>query len=235
MVKYVRDTLHGFGQRPHYEGSELDAMFEKIVVDFLNKKYGKVEFPISTEDITTIIEQDVSDLDQYADLSSYGAGVEGVTEFHRNGKPRVAISEDAHKYENRLRTTLTHEYGHVRLHSYLFGMEDRQLALGPGRKANAIYCKRDTILSTGKTDWMEWQAGYACGAVLMPRSHVMRRVGGLQQKLGIYGPISAASPNGQTLIQSVVQDFVVSQEAARVRLSVLGILGTESAVRSLFS
>jgi hypothetical protein len=34
-----------------------------------------------------------------------------VTEFPRNGKPRVSISETVHRYENRLRTTLTHEYG----------------------------------------------------------------------------------------------------------------------------
>jgi hypothetical protein len=42
-VRYVRDTLHGFRERPHYEPVELDGMFEKIVVDFLKKKYGKME------------------------------------------------------------------------------------------------------------------------------------------------------------------------------------------------
>ena len=68
-------------------------MFEKIVVDFLRQKHGKARFPITTEDITVLIEQKVSDLDQYADLSAYGANVEGVTEFSRHGKPKVLISE----------------------------------------------------------------------------------------------------------------------------------------------
>jgi hypothetical protein len=105
-MRYVRDTLHGFSERPHYEPAELDAMFEKIVVDFLRKKYGKAEFPIKTDDITTLIEQAVSDLDQYADLAPYGAGVEGVTEFARAGKPKVMISNDVHRFENRLRTNV---------------------------------------------------------------------------------------------------------------------------------
>lgn len=89
-MKYVRDTLHGFRERPHYEPAELDSMFEKIVVDFLRQKHGKAEFPITTEDITVLIERDVSDLDQYADLTSYGSNVEGVTEFVRSGTPKVS-------------------------------------------------------------------------------------------------------------------------------------------------
>ena len=46
-MKYVRDNLHGFRERPHYDPAELDGMFEKIVADFLRQKYGKVEFPIT--------------------------------------------------------------------------------------------------------------------------------------------------------------------------------------------
>jgi hypothetical protein len=133
-VRYVRDTLHGFRERPHYDPAELDTMFEKIVVDFLRQKHGKATFPLTTEDITVLIEQKVSDLDQYADLSAYGANVEGVTEFSRHGKPKVLISESVHRYENRLRTTLTHEYGHVELHAYLFATEQRRLGLLPGQK-----------------------------------------------------------------------------------------------------
>jgi len=57
-------------ERPHYEPRELDSIFEKIVTDFLRKKYGKIEFPISTDDLTTLIEAHVADLDQYADCPS---------------------------------------------------------------------------------------------------------------------------------------------------------------------
>lgn len=100
MVRFVRDTMHGFSERPHYEPRELDSMFEKIVCDFLRKKHDKVEFPIDTEDLKTIIEADVRDLDQFADLSKYGPNAEGVTEFFRDSKPKVLISTFAHKHEN---------------------------------------------------------------------------------------------------------------------------------------
>ena len=31
-------------------------------------------------------------------------------------------------------------------------------------------CKRDSIMNARETDWMEWQAGYVCRALLMPVS-----------------------------------------------------------------
>jgi Zn-dependent peptidase ImmA (M78 family) len=234
-VRYVRDTLHGFRERPHYDPAELDTMFERIVVDFLKQKHGKAAFPIVTEDITVLIERDVSDLDQYADLSSYGANVEGVTEFSRRGKPKVLISESVHRFENRLRTTLTHEYGHVVLHGYLFATEERKLGLLPGQKPSAIYCKRDDILGAKKVDWMEWQAGYACGAMLMPRTHVRNVVAEIQKARNIYGAVSPSTENGGALIEGVMDQFSVSRDAATVRLKILGYLGAESAIRSLFS
>jgi len=76
-MKYVQDRQHGFETRPHYEPAELDVMFERLVVGFLKEKYQDVRFPITTEDLKTLIERDVSDLEQYADLSRYGPGVEG--------------------------------------------------------------------------------------------------------------------------------------------------------------
>jgi Zn-dependent peptidase ImmA (M78 family) len=235
MVRFVRDTMHGFSERPHYEARELDSIFEKIVCDFLRKKYGKVEFPIDTEDLKTIIEADVRDLDQFADLSKYGPSVEGVTEFSRDSKPKVLISTFAHKHENRLRTTLTHEYGHVHLHGYMFALERTQtMQLGPNQKPDAIYCKRDTIVSARKVDWREWQAGYASGAMLMPKSHLMRVAGDIQKRQAIYGPVAANTPNGQCLIDAIVGGFTVSRDAARVRLSVLGLIGEPQGTASLF-
>lgn len=233
-MKYVRDTLHGFQERPHYEPSELDVMFERAVTAFLEKKYGVIDFPISTDDLTTLIEQEVSDLDQYADLTRYGVGVEGMTEFLRGKKPVVRISETVHKYENRLRTTLTHEYGHVVLHSFLFAMAERQLKLGANQKPNAIYCYRDNMVSARKVDWMEWQAGYASGAALMPKRYVTKRVGELQERFGMYGPVSATSQNGRKLIAAIVDSFQVSRDAAEVRLKILNFIGAEPVARSLF-
>ena len=235
MVKYVSDNKHGFSERPHYEPRELDTIFERIVSDFLRRKHGKVSFPLDTEDLKTMIEQDVSDLDQYADLTKYGAGVEGLTEFPRQGKPRVFISEKVHEQENRLRTTLTHEYGHVRLHGYLFAAEPAgRLNLGANQKSIAIYCKRDSMISAAKADWLEWQAGYACGAILMPRTHMVSAVSTFQRERGTYGATPADSKDGRAMIELVAAAFGVSRDAARVRLSILGFLGSKVAVGSLF-
>lgn len=234
MVKFVPDNMHGFGERPHYEPRELDGIFEKIVTDFLRKKHGEVVFPLTTDDLTTLVETHVADLDQYADLTGYGTNVEGATVFSRSGKPKVLISALVHKHENRLRTTIAHEFGHVHLHTYLFGLLDGQTKFGAG-KSTAIACRSDTIISAKKVDWREWQAGYASGAMLMPRTHLQRVVGDIQRRQNIFGAVAAASLNGQLLIDAVVKTFAVSRDAARVRLSVLNILGQETASNSLFS
>jgi hypothetical protein len=80
-MKYVRDQTGRFPERPHYESKELDALFEGIITKFLKSRHGKIEFPVTTDDLTVLIERDAKDLDIYADLTGYGAGVEGVTEF----------------------------------------------------------------------------------------------------------------------------------------------------------
>jgi hypothetical protein len=56
-------------------------MFERVVVEFLRGRHGEAKFPIATEELTVLIEKEVDDLDAYADLSGYGNGVEGLTEF----------------------------------------------------------------------------------------------------------------------------------------------------------
>ena len=239
-MKYVPDRTGRFSERPHYEAKELDVMFERVVVEFLKKRHGTIAFPFTTEDLTVLIEQDTEDLDVYADLSEYGAGVEGVTEFRIGKKPKVRISQTlttSDSHENRVRTTLTHEYGHVHLHTHLFQMQSPGLFDEPKKSAapNVIACKRDTMINAAQTDWMEWQAGYACGAILMPASYVRKVAADYQKNVGLYGATSATSEHGKKMIELIVEKFQVSHDAARVRLSVLGILGHAPAMASLLS
>ena len=232
MVKYVPDRTGRFFERPHYEPRELDTLCEQWLREFFSRARREIQFPIATDDLTLLIEQDVSDFDGFADLSRFGDGVEGVTEFLTGRKPRVAISarlaEDQNR-ENRYRTTLTHEYGHVRLHSYLFELEAprRDLADVGGRGERVQICKRETIVSAAKTDWMEWQAGYVCGALLMPKSRLARSLAKFQERNGTFGPVGAYTNNGRALIRETMESFQVSGEAAKVRLSRLGYLATE--------
>lgn len=238
-MREIPDNTGRFSRRPYYTEQELDRECELIITKFLKAHRGKVEYPVSTDDITTLIEQDASDLDLYADLTPYGTNVEGMTVFTPGRKPKVAISAEMandSSRENRLRTTLTHEYGHVHFHAYLWSLEPPSDGLLGGRGKNAaIYCKRDTMIEAPKVDWMEWQAGFVCGALLMPRSALQKLVAAYQEKRNGFGPIALGTHAAAALIERVSNDFQVSRDAARVRLTRMEILGKEDRGPSLFT
>jgi hypothetical protein len=239
MVRYVPDATKRFRERPYWLESELDQECERIVVDFLQHLHGRVGYPISTEDLKILIEEEARDLDQYADLSGYGRDVEGVTEFEPGRKPRVRIaallSEDERR-ENRLRTTLAHEYGHAKFHAALFDAEPLAadlFASGPP-EPEVVVCKRDGIVDAPKVDWMEWQAGHISGAVLMPITAARRAVIGIQERFAVFGPALVTSEAGAAMIRTIMETFQVSSDAARIRLLRLNVLGIHSAPPSLF-
>jgi Zn-dependent peptidase ImmA (M78 family) len=221
-MKWIRDNTSRFAQRPYYEQEELDNICEAVIQNFLQLRYGKVCYPIDTDDLTILIEQDTSDLDLYADLSSYGDDIEGVTEFLPDKKPQVLIAKELSEQdwrENRLRTSLTHEYGHVKLHSALWA--HGQLSLFSNNNKNPI-CKREQILGANKVDWLEWQAGYASGAFLMPITPLKTLTQEIYRKTNPLTVALVSSSVGRKLIQEVMSQFQVSEEAAKVRLLKLG-------------
>ena len=238
MVKYLPDKTGRFTQRPHYKPEQLDRECEDIITNFLTDRHGRVEFPVSTEDLTVLIEQSVEDLDQYADLSVYGTEVEGVTEFQAGRKPTVkiaAVLANDERRQNRLRTTLTHEFGHVRLHTYLWEFEplDADLLRQSPHPTKQI-CKRDNILDVRQSDWMEWQAGYVSGSLLMPATHVRRVISAYREEENLFGALGVNGRYGGVLIHRLQQQFQVSAEAARVRLLELRLLAHTDAGPSLF-
>ena len=210
--------------------NELDRECESTIVAFLTRKHREVRFPIETDDIQCLIERDVDDLDLFADLSPFGSSVEGLTEFRPGHKPRVKISSELAgdpRRRNRLRTTLTHEWGHVHFHAYLWDIEPPRVDLlnrAPDR--NRQICKRDTIIDANQSDWMEWQAGYVCGALLMPKTRVTATCAEYFEEQGLYGCATAGSHEAEVLITRVATLFDVSMQAARVRLVKLGLIGT---------
>ena len=122
-MKMLPDQTGRFAERPHYTLEELDRDCERIISAFLRKRHGEVRFPVTTDELNVLIEQTGASLDAYADLRSYGADVEGVTAFFPDRDPEVSISEllaNDPRRENRLRTTLSHEFGHVHLHRHLW-------------------------------------------------------------------------------------------------------------------
>jgi len=224
-MRWVPDHTGRFRWRPWYDAGEIDGLCEDRVRRFLRARHGRVFYPLSTNDLTLLIEQEVDDLDLYADLSGMskdGGVVEGVTTFVRGHRPRVQIAQALSldpRREVRLRTTLAHELGHALLHNVVGDRDDERLPFVPADEtepAPAPSCTPATLLGTGKTDWMEWQAGYASGALLMPCTAV--------RAIAILHATETTGPWSGPLIDHVMGHFLVSEAAAWVRLRQLGCL-----------
>jgi hypothetical protein len=226
-LKWVSDSTGRFSKRPHYSPEQLDAECERIVSEFLLDRYGRIAFPIGTDDLTVLLERAVDDFDPYADFSSEEGEIEGVTEFRRGKRPIVKIAAkltNIASLENRLRTTLTHEYGHVHFHDVLHQVESKPAFLfeepdGPPAPTPAHRCKRDSMFALSDKDWMEWQAGYVCGAMLIPFTPLVASVQEFRKQNKIeYAAISEQSTAGVELIAAVARRFQTSRDASRVRM-----------------
>ena len=227
-MKWVKDRTGRFARRPHYLPAELDDECGQMVTSFLKSRYGSASYPITTDDLTVLIENLTENLDLYADLATEGGEIEGVTDFTPHRLPKVRISKrltEDKRMSNRLRTTLTHELGHVHFHSSLFDGEQSGDLFDAQAAPQSNKCTRATILQAAQTDWMEWQAGYACGAFLMPATALSSTI---QEFLHLrqltVARFGLASAEGLELIQAVCNAFEVSRDAARVRLQQRGNL-----------
>lgn len=217
-MRWTRDLTGRFSRRPYYEPHELDSACDHIVTKFLVDKYGEVRYPISTDDLTIMLEKEVVDLDLYYDFQN-DETVEGVTEFDPQGAARVKISRRISEIPhmvNRFRTTLTHELFHVRFHGILF-VPFAGLATSGEHKA---VCKRQFMVNGSKSDWMEWQAAYGCGAILMPISALKTEIRTffLERAIPQGARLHTSSSAGHALIVKVMAKFKVSYQAATIRL-----------------
>ena len=223
-MKWIRDRTRRFQWRPYYLQHEIDVHCEDIVSRFLASKGRPGAYPLSTDDLTVLIEQDVSELDLYADMSTVGRDIEGITDFHREKRPSVRIA----KYlsvqptrENRLRSTLAHEYGHVLFHTFLWKL-DPVAAPSRSKRVRTPRCRRARIIAAPQTDWLEWQAGYAGGALLMPITAISQLVAESFREWDVAIRIEPGTENHRALTERVADAFRVSKDAAKTRLLKLG-------------
>lgn len=232
-MKWIKDKTGRFPQRPFYSKEEMDDTCEAIVSDFLLEKYRRVVYPITTDDLEILLEQRVDQVDFYAEL---GPDVEGKTVFNPQGKPLVELSrhlKEEPRYENRLRTTITHELGHVVFHGFLFDFKPQQQStLFPPNLTQQ--CHRATLLRASEGDWLEWQAGYACGAFLMPRTKVLNIIRSFREKHGIHSPLATGTKEAGAAIGEIQAAFSVSADAARVRLIQLNVVTEAGQTNFLF-
>jgi hypothetical protein len=220
-MKALRDPLGRPIQRLYFKTEVLDARCEEIINSFMERRSGGFRLPIPTDELTRLIEEEADDLDLYAQLPD---GVEGLTDFFADRRPKVRIAESLYRTrsDHRLRTTLAHEFGHVNLHAPLWR---RGGAAVDGHPAEPSWtCARETIVDAPENDWMEWQAGYVCGALLMPASPVREWVQKFAARADAAPPFAAESSPGIELISIVAKRCDVSDLAARIRLLKLGLL-----------
>jgi hypothetical protein len=236
-MKWVRDTTGRFAKRPHYLPEELDQECERVINDYLLKKYRRITFPVTTDDLTCLLERDVKDLDLYKDFSADDGQIEGVTEFRLGQRPSVKISArltESPALENRLRTTLTHEFGHVHFHDHMFQVEVKPALLfsefsAATETSHANRCHRDSMHSIDKKDWMEWQAGFVCGAILVPITPLISTVKDFRSRNGLtLKPIADESAAATDLTAEIAKTFQTSKDAARVRLLQKRILASNT-------
>lgn len=221
-MKMIPDRTGRFPERPYYEIEELEDECERIMESFLMGRYGQFSIPVPTDALVELLDRETAKLNLYCDLSREGEEVHGVTEFFPGHKPHVSIARELsyqHWREHRKRSTLPHEYGHVHWHAWLFNR----------------YCQRherhkclrgEIVIASGDVDWMEWQAGYVSGAILMPRSRMRLHVNAFRAERGVEGRLEEETIPGQLLIQRTSELFKVSPEAASVRLRQLGHLAS---------
>ncbi len=196
-MKLLRDPLGRPIKRLYFKTEELDERCERIVAEFMDHRAGGFRLPIPTDDIIRMIEAEADDLDLYADLPE---SVDGYTDYFADRNPKVKISErlSSPRYENRLRMTLGHEYGHVRFHAPLWRKSGPDSDRRPA--ARSWRCERDTIVTAPENDWMEWQAAYISGALLMPRSYALVMAGEIAMRDGSKFPLDVDSEPGRAVI-----------------------------------
>jgi Zn-dependent peptidase ImmA (M78 family) len=82
---------------------------------------------------------------------------------------------------------------------------------------------REIEASTTVVDWMEWQASYAAAALLMPITRLAALVTA-RLPADLPAPLPVDQPAGRNLQQRASEAFMVSPDAAAVRLAQLGYM-----------
>jgi hypothetical protein len=188
--------------------------------EFMNRRSGGYRLPIPTNELMRLLDERAGEIDPYADLPH---GVHGKTTMYFDRRPQVEIAASIYntRSDHRVRTTVCHEFGHVWLHGPLWREAGARRATGIGP---VWKCYRENILTAPESDWIEWQAGWVSGAILMPASALRAWAAECAQKFAVKSRFSTKSPAGARLIRLVAEGCDVSISAAQVRLSKLRLI-----------
>jgi hypothetical protein len=203
----------------------IEREAQRLILDHLRKRREESDlFPVTAEDLVAL----------YDDISHLGAGVEGVTFFSVGVRPTVQISPELSQAtnQNRYKSTLAHELGHVVLHDPMFQLRRADGLFGSLQQAFSVSF-RDGAVSDSQADLYESQAWHFCRCLLMPPSEVFQLV---TKALGDeLSEIWRESELGQQIISSSARTFGVSEALARIHLTKIGAITADRPAPNLFS
>ena len=219
-MKYLHDPRGRPIKRLYLRTEVLDKRCEGIIREFMNRRSGGFRLPIPTEELERLVEERADFLDAYAELP---VGIYGKTSLFYDRRPQVWIAESirATASDHLARTTLCHEFGHVWLHGPLWREAGIEKSGAPGP---VWICNRDALIDAPERDWMEWQAGWVSGGILMPATQLRAWADDLATRDKVKLPFPVMSRQGGKLVYQVAARCDVSQLATRVRLIKLGLL-----------
>jgi len=224
MARCIPDPVSGLPWRPYKSTAEMDTECETVLRRFLGLPPAAViPLPLSTDLLTSLIEDEAERLDLFADLAR---DVEGCTNITAQRRPWVRINRrlsTAPQRAHRLRHTLAHEWYHVMFHAPFYQAHlthEGRLALAPAQRESPQGL-RPPRPTPGTVDWREWQAAYGAGALLMPRT-ALRHL--LWQHHEVYGlpPYQEATGEAAAVAALVAACCDVSPASALIRLGQQG-------------
>jgi hypothetical protein len=195
--------------RLFYKEHEIEAIMEDELAKSGYPGRGQV-------DVDGFVENHLGIVPDFVPLPE---GVQGATDFSRDGSVRMRISAllseramDESAAERLLRTTLAHEAAHVLLHRILFLQQSE--AMFRSESSRLELCRDIQFTSRGYSgEWWEWQANRGMAALVLPKSAVVTAVRRLRA--------SAASQDQQEV--ELARMFNVSRQAATYRMQQLGM------------
>ena len=236
------DPKSPWGKQLRFEENEFEAM-----MDEMRWRAGPECFaPGKGVDVDLVLLKAIECEADYVDLP---AGVMGRTIFGADGSARIEISralsdeaESDRTVRRRLRTTLSHECGHVACHRGLFIRDTETLSLFSGLPARTttakppIMCRADTVGRTGyRGEWWEYQANRCMAALLLPRTMFSASAKKRLADRGFKsGNDCVQSGYGESLIRELSDEYDVSQQATLFRLQALGFLPSGMQTRLRF-
>ncbi|MDQ2987269.1 MAG: hypothetical protein M3R13_11240 [Armatimonadota bacterium] len=87
MANKVLTLTELLGKPDFQPPSRMDASAQHAIMAHVRSRRPDEHIPITTDDLTTLLEKHVDELDVYAELADFGSGIEGAVLDGSKGRP----------------------------------------------------------------------------------------------------------------------------------------------------